>query len=266
MIGSQPIEAGLDFAYGAPEIKRWIALHTRRAFIVVFLLSILLAIAAFVGPIIMNWIEPPLNIVKVRPTKSMLDQLQLQQEQDVEQPPPPPVRIEAPATVSVAGTPVAVPDDQVKDTDKEFADTKDLASSLSSKEEANVANLNDVDLSSLGTSDAPETQVEPSDEFEVGTLPTTVDADLMTAATKLYTNSRAYRMGLEGSVIVGFVVEKDARVSSVRVIESSGYPELDQIAKKVISEAIYTAGKTGQKGAGQTVAVKMQRPITFRLR
>lgn len=72
----------------------------------------------------------------------------------------------------------------------------------------------------------------------------------------------AIEKGIQGKVIVEFVIEKDGSVSSVKVVKSAG-DLLDPEAVKVISAS--PKWKPGMKG-GEAVRVKMAVPVEFKLR
>lgn len=69
----------------------------------------------------------------------------------------------------------------------------------------------------------------------------------------------AHRLGVSGNVLIGFVVEKDGRVSNVKVLLNA-YPDLDTEALRVVSNfPKWTPGSQ----YGQAVRVSMQLPIKF---
>lgn len=70
----------------------------------------------------------------------------------------------------------------------------------------------------------------------------------------------AQKAGIEGRVIVQFIVDKDGHVRAPRVIRGLG-AGLDQEALRVIQHAHFRPGRQ----RGRAVAVKMSIPITFRL-
>ena len=72
----------------------------------------------------------------------------------------------------------------------------------------------------------------------------------------------AIENGIQGKVIVEFVIEKDGSVSSVKIVKSAG-DLLDAEAVKVISAS--PKWKPGMKG-GEAVRVKMAVPVEFKLR
>jgi len=69
----------------------------------------------------------------------------------------------------------------------------------------------------------------------------------------------AQRLGVFGQVLIGFVVEKDGRVTNVNVLISS-YPDIDAEAHRVVSG--FPKWKAGSQN-GLPVRVSMQLPIKF---
>ena len=74
---------------------------------------------------------------------------------------------------------------------------------------------------------------------------------------------KARKNGIEGRVLVQFVVEKDGRISDIDVIRSSGNEMLDKEAVRVIHSM--PRWKPGSN-KGKPVRVSYTAPINFRLR
>ena len=72
---------------------------------------------------------------------------------------------------------------------------------------------------------------------------------------------KAMREGIQGRVMVDFVIEKDGKVTDVRVVKGVS-PELDAEAVKVVSAS--PKWKPGRK-TGEKVRVSMTIPVEFRL-
>ena len=68
--------------------------------------------------------------------------------------------------------------------------------------------------------------------------------------------------GIQGRVIVQFVVAKDGKIENVEVVRSGGHPSLDAEAERVISSM--PKWKPG-KQRGEPVRVKYTVPVNFRL-
>ena len=72
----------------------------------------------------------------------------------------------------------------------------------------------------------------------------------------------AEEFGLQGRVIVTFVIERDGSITDARVVVKSVDPSLDKEALRVVSSM--PRWKPG-KHKGETVRVKYTVPVTFRL-
>jgi len=73
---------------------------------------------------------------------------------------------------------------------------------------------------------------------------------------------RARRAGLEGSVDCVLTVEADGRVSSVRVLRSSGHPLLDDAARRALGRWVFRPGLR----AGVPDRFEVEHRVTFRLK
>ena len=88
------------------------------------------------------------------------------------------------------------------------------------------------------------------------------DAALMSyLANNIHYPTVAAENGVQGRVVVGFVVERDGSITDVKVLRSVD-PSLDREAMRVVkSMPRWTPGKQN----GSAVRVKYQVPVTFRL-
>ena len=77
---------------------------------------------------------------------------------------------------------------------------------------------------------------------------------------KLYYPEIIKRAGIQGKVLIGFIVDKNGDVESVEVIKSVN-EQLDEIALNAVKELKFIPGKQ----RGKPVKVKMTIPIEFRL-
>ena len=74
--------------------------------------------------------------------------------------------------------------------------------------------------------------------------------------------SDTIKKGMEGRVLIGFIVEKNGRITNVEVVESSGHPALDEEAVRVVKEM--PKWKPGEQ-KGKTKRVRFLLPIEFKL-
>lgn len=65
---------------------------------------------------------------------------------------------------------------------------------------------------------------------------------------------------VEGTTLVQFLVGKDGEVSNVSVVQSSGYPEMDEEAVRVVES--FPNWKPAAKN-GEVIAIKTQLPVRF---
>ncbi len=72
----------------------------------------------------------------------------------------------------------------------------------------------------------------------------------------------ARRRGEEGVVEARVRVEADGTVSSLEILKSSGYPELDEAAREAVMNALFAPAKSGGTNVSSTAAVSLR----FRLR
>lgn len=71
----------------------------------------------------------------------------------------------------------------------------------------------------------------------------------------------ARRAGIEGRVIVQFIVDEQGRVTNPQVVRSAGAGGLDEAAITAISQMTFTPGMQ----RGRPVRVQMTQPVIFRL-
>ncbi|NPD91470.1 energy transducer TonB [Xylanibacter muris] len=112
-------------------------------------------------------------------------------------------------------------------------------------------------------------EIKPSEDNAVYTeveTPATYAGGLAAMFTQIARNQRyplaAQEMGVQGKVIVSFVIEKDGRIGETKVVKSVD-PDLDREAVRVVKTLSgFSPGKIG----GKVVRTKMSIPITFKLK
>lgn len=72
----------------------------------------------------------------------------------------------------------------------------------------------------------------------------------------------ARKRGYEGTVVLDVFVKKDGNVGDLRILETSGYKQLDQSAKRSVKAWQFKPGKKG----GKTAAMWVRVPVTFQLK
>lgn len=243
--------------YGAQEIKELIRLNTRKAFIRVMSLLLLIAFYTFVGPIISEWIFPSPKVVKVRLAKISLDALPPPQSQTEEAPPPPPPTAAPTGPAARAGTPVPVPDAELAPDVKDFANVDEInrASAVGGSGEDNGDFA-----SNIGEPVKIERQVEEpeNDFFSVEETPQHDETALM---RRVRYPDMARRNGIEGTVLISALIGKNGSVEKIKVIDSDN-EMLNDAALKAVQETTFTPAKQN----GQPVRCWIQLPIRFSLR
>lgn len=169
--------------------------------------------------------QEQIDIEEIRPT------------QQIETPPPPPK----------PPVPVEVPNDE-----ELIDDELDLDATL------------DINEAVESAPPPPEPEEEEEDEPEVFVVVENMP-ELVGGLAELQRNIRypemAKKAGVEGRVIVQFIVDEQGNVLDPQVVRGLG-AGLDEEAVRAVQQAKFTPGKQ----RGQPVRVKMSLPITFRLR
>jgi len=248
--------------YGAAAFKKNIEFNTRRAFYVTMALLLLLALFNFTFPLVEDWLFPRPRVVKVRLAKVSLDALPPPPSNANEPPPPPPPAIVPPAAgpAARAGAPVAVPDAQIAEDVKDFANIDEInrASSIGGDGtdfggwSDNIGVGQDIQIT--------EREEEPDlDEFIAVEVEPQFDYDELRRRVKY--PDIAQRNGIEGQVLVGALVGKDGRVAKTQIIMSDN-SLLDQEAVRVVKETVFTPAIQN----GNAVQTWVRIPIKFVLR
>jgi len=242
--------------YGAVELKQVINRNTYRAFRITAILLLLISTYAIARPFVEAWLFPPPNIVKVRVTRASLESLPPPPSENQEEMPPPPPENLPPATVTRAGTPVAVPDAEIAPDAKDFADLKDLGESLSSDRKVDQ----NEQWSEIPSGPAVVRDETPDiEEFVSVEVEPAYDEGALARRVKYPEMAR--RNGIEGIVLVGALIGKDGRIEKIQVIESDN-EVLNSAAVKAVQETTFTPAKQN----GQAVRVWARVPIRFTLR
>ena len=246
--------------YGAVEIKEFIRKNTYKAFIIT-LISLLLLFLLYWG--VGKATEKGPALLKAPISKIALTGPTQQTDQVEEAPPPPPSEtIIDVATAAKAGTPVPVPDADIKEELKEFANVDELAQSLS-KEKGTVVDFDQVQNIDLG-----EKKVEISGKIEEvpgidDFIPVEKEpvVDLGELQRRIIYPEMARKAGIEGKVIVRVLVGKDGKPMK-SVVQNSDSQMLDQAAKDAVMKSIFTPAIQN----GQPITCWVSIPITFKLR
>jgi protein TonB len=247
-------------SYGAIELKEFIRKNTYKGFIITIALFLLL--------FLLYWVygkatEVDPNAAPMAPiSKISLTAPSQQSDQIEDAPPPPPAETVVDiATAAKAGTPVPVPDADIKEELKEFADVDDLTKSLS-KEKGQIVDFDQVQEIDLGEKklDVGKIEDEPGiDDF----IPVEKEpvVDLVALQKSIVYPEMARKAGIEGQVIVRVLVGKDGKPKK-SVVQYTDSKMLDKAAKAAVMKQIFTPAI--QNGKAITCWVSI--PIKFKLR
>ncbi len=196
-----------------------------------FILVLALLIVAFR----VNW-NPESDANWVAPEQEQIEMEEIQQTQQQETPPPPPK----------PPVPVEVPNDEVLE-----EDALDLDASLDLDEP--------LTQSPPPPPPAEEEEEEPEIFVVVEQMPELIGG-LAAIQKNIVYPEVAKKAGVEGRVIVQFVVDENGNVQDAEVVRGLG-AGLDEVALSAVQKAKFKPGMQ----RGKPVKVKMSLPITFRL-
>lgn len=246
--------------YGAVELKEFIRKNTYKGFIITVSLFLLL--------FLLYWVygkatAVDLNAAPVAPISkiSLTAPMQQNDELDNAPPPPPSEAVVDVATAAKAGTPVPVPDADIKEELKEFADVDELTKSLS-KEKGNIVDFDKVQNIDLGEKKLNVGKIEKDpaiDEF----VPVEKEpvVDLVALQKSIIYPEMARKAGIEGQVIVRVLVGKDGKPKKA-VVQQTDSKMLDKAAVKAVLKQIFTPAIQN----GKPITCWVSIPIKFKLR
>jgi len=246
-------------SYGAIEIKDWIRKNTYRALIITLAMFLLL--------FLIYWIylfasEKPLRPAFRAPiSKLNVEMISQQTENQEEAPPPPTQQVVDYATLARAGTPVPVPDAEIKEDLKEFANVEELNKSLS-KNEGQIIDINQLPNSyDLGDKKMDVQKEESPDIDEFIPVEKEPQVDLDELKKKIIYPELARKAGIEGQVIVRVLVGKNGKPKDAKV-QFSDSEMLDKAAVDAVMKCVFTPAIQN----GQPITCWVSVPIKFRLR
>lgn len=251
------IFAGRNHEYGAYVLRKKSDDYTVKGII----LAIVFFTLTISAPVIYNYIEE-LVPKKVKETKEVEVVLEEPPPVDKDQPPPPPPPEPPPLKSTVKFLPPEIkPDEEVKEEPLAAQEEmKDKEAGVKTEE----GDPNGIDQSLIGNGDgvtgeeAPEilTFAEQMPEFEGGEE----------ALVKYLTNNTnfpplARENGIEGRVILSFVVGKDGKITQIEVLKKLGWGCEEEAIRVVKSMPPWRPGKQN----GKPAIVKYTLPFSFKL-
>lgn len=228
------------------------------------LIVLVLAVLAFLIPALIRLASPKdrvenTEVVQLANLKNA--EVKQKDKQIIKDEPTPPQAVKS----SVKFTAPVIKKDEEVNTDEEIKSQEDLLNAKGSISIADVKGNDEsgkdiADLKQIVTQAAPEEKV-----FDVVEQMPTYPGGLEALNDYLMKHIKypviAEENGIQGKVIVTFVVEKDGSITDIVVVKSVD-PALDKEAKRVVGTMPHwIPGKQN----GSTVRVKFTLPVTFRL-
>ena len=245
--------------YGAVEVKEFINKFTIRGF--------LITIGIFSLILLLYWTFETISSMEGKKLKTApivrltLDRLPPDQSTE-ELPPPPTQTIVNTGPAARAGTPVPVPDAEITDDLKEFADISDLARASAEGGEGidlgGFASGIDFDAKQEVKVDVREKEPGVDEFIPVEKEPT---IDLGELQKKIVYPEIARRAGIEGKVLIRVLVDKDGKPRRHR-IEFTDNEALNDAAVKAVMASVFTPAIQNDRPVQCWVTL----PVVFRLR
>jgi len=247
--------------YGFAELKIIIPRNTFRGFIITLSIVVLLFLVYFIyGKVT----ECRFGAIPRAPISKITlgGPIQQLEEQKEDIPPPPPSQqvIEL-ATAAKAGTPVPIPDAEIKEDLKEFATFEKLSESLAKEkgQEIDISQLPQ-DFNLDQKVDIKQKEAEPDiDEF----IPVEKEPyiDLADLQRRIVYPEMARKACIEGQVVVRVLVDKNGKPKKV-VVQQSDSQMLNQAAIDAVMHSTFTPAIQN----GQPITCWVSIPIRFKLR
>jgi len=245
--------------YGAIEIKDYIRKNTYRALVIT--LSLLLLLFLFYWIYGMATTKTMGHSLRAPFSKIRVDiMMQETENQEDEAPPPETKQIVDYATATRAGTPIPVPDAQIQEDMKEFANVDKINESLS-RNEGQIIDLNNLPQNMDLGDRKPEIHDEEPGSEEFIPVEKEPNVDLAELQKKVVYPEMARKVGVEGTVIIRVLVGKDGKVKQAKIQQSES-SMLDQAAIDAVKKSVFTPAIQN----GQPITCWVSIPIKFRLR
>lgn len=245
--------------YGFAELKIVIPRNTFRGFLITVSIFLLLLLGYWIYSKASERSRiafPKAPISRI----SLSGPIQQLEEQKEDVPPPPPQQVIEIATQAKAGTPVPIPDAEIKEDLKEFASFEKLSESLA-REKGQEIDINQLpqDFNLDQKVDVKKEEEPNIDEF----IPVEKEPyiDLADLQRRIVYPEMARKAGIEGSVVVRVLVDKNGKPKKA-VIQSSDSQMLNQAAIDAVMKSTFTPAIQN----GQPILCWVSIPIRFKLR
>jgi TonB family protein len=243
--------------YGAVELKEFINKNTIRGFIItigiVLLFLLINWIMMVTKPRVEIKIAPKINITELTAAQEAKDQVE-------EVAPPPTAQVINYGMEARAGTPVPIPDANIKQDLAEFADVKDIQRAMSTTGTVDITKVPDLNIEDLNKPKEFTKEVIPSaDEF----IPVEKDpqVDLNELKKIVVYPEMAKKAGIEGKVLIRVYVQKNGKPLKT-IIQQSDSQMLNQAAVDAVMKSVFTPGIQN----GQPIGCWVTIPIVFSLK
>ncbi|MCX7879748.1 MAG: energy transducer TonB [Ignavibacteria bacterium] len=247
--------------YGFAELKIIIPRNTFRGFIITISFVIVLLLAYLIYAKASESARASLHRAPISKI-TLGGPIQELEEQEEEVPPPPPTQqILEIATAAKAGTPVPIPDAEIKEDLKEFATFEKLSESLAREKGL------EIDISQLPTDFNLDQKVEIKQKEEEPDIDEFIPfekepyIDLVDLQKRIVYPEMARKAGIEGQVVIRVLVDKTGKPKRA-VVQSSDSEMLNQAAIDAVMKSTFTPAIQN----GQPIMCWVSIPIRFKLR
>ena len=244
--------------YGAYALRK---MYSRNVS-VAFLIGTVFFTLAIAGPVIYAAIVPN----KSEDDDYKIEEVVLSEPPPLDEktpPPPPPPDLPPPPKVAEVKflPPEVKPDEEVVEDPPTIEDLKDKVISTENVEGANATG-NEIIVEETGKGDAViEAPVIEEPVAFAEEMPTFDGGYAAYLAKNINYPSQASKMSIEGKVWVQFVVEKDGKISNVKVVKGIGYGCDEEAVRVIAAMPAWTPAKTN----GRAVRLTMKLPVKYTL-
>lgn len=259
-MANKVIELPSPPSYGFAELKIIIPRNTLRGFIITTIIFLLFLLGYWIYSKAAERSQIALPRAPISKISLSGPVQQLEEQQEDAPPPPPTQQVMEIATAAKAGTPVPIPDAEIKEDLKEFASFEKLSESLAREKGQ------EIDISQLPQDFNLDQKVEVKKEEEPAIdefIPVEKEPyiDLADLQRRIVYPEMARKAGIEGSVVVRVLVDKNGKPKKA-VIQSSDSQMLNQAALDAVMKSTFTPAIQN----GQPILCWVSIPIRFKLR
>jgi protein TonB len=244
-------------SYGAVELKEFIAKNTVKGFIITIALVLLFLLANWILMVTKPKVEfklpPKINLTELTNVQETKDQAE-------ETAPPPTAQVINYGMEARAGTPVPIPDANIKQDLAEFADVKDIQRAMSTTGNVDITKVPDLNIDDLNKpKEFTKEDIPSADAF----IPVEKDpgVDMSDLKKKIVYPEMAKKAGIEGKVLIRVYVDKTGKPKKT-LIQQSDSQMLNQAAIDAVMKTVCTPAIQN----GQPIGCWVTIPIQFSLK